>query len=93
MSYADTIGRAVQTAGVDRVVTRHSSVMTIAELKEFGEFNADFVRDAQTARKTGKTIDQFVAEWSVPAKYAGYTPPPAGRAQWKSNAEVVWAGK
>ena len=67
--------------------------MTMAELKEFGEFNADFVRDAQTARKTGKTIDQFVAEWSVPAKYAGYTPPPAGRAQWKSNAEVVWAGK
>ena len=42
--------------------------MTMAELKEFGEFNADFVRDAQTARKTGKTIDQFVAEWSVPAK-------------------------
>jgi len=41
---------------------------TMAELKEFGEFNADFVRDAQTARKTGKTIDQFVAEWSVPAK-------------------------
>ena len=49
---------------------------------------------AQAAKKAGKTIDQFVAEWSVPAKYAGYATPPAnGRAQWKSNAEVVWAGK
>jgi len=54
VSYADTIGRAVQTAGVDRVVTRHSSVMTMAELKEFGEFNADFVRDAQTARRRAR---------------------------------------
>jgi glyoxylase-like metal-dependent hydrolase (beta-lactamase superfamily II) len=94
MRYADTLAKAAQTPGIDRVITGHSTVMTLAELKEFGEFNGDFVRDAQAARKAGKTIDQFVAEWSVPAKYAGYTTPPAnGRAQWKSNAEVVWAGR
>ncbi len=94
MRYAETLARAAQTPGVDRVITGHSAVMSVAELKEFGEFNGDFVRDAQAAQKAGKTIDQFVAEWSVPAKYTGYNTPPAnGRAQWKSNAEVVWAGR
>jgi glyoxylase-like metal-dependent hydrolase (beta-lactamase superfamily II) len=91
--YAETIARAAKTPDVDRVITGHSTMMTVADLRVFGEFNGDFVRDAQAAKKAGKTIEQFVAEWSVPAKYlaAGYTNPPAeGRGQWRSNAEVVW---
>jgi cyclase len=92
--YAETLAKAAQTPNIDRVITGHSTVMTMADLKEFGEFNADFVRDAQAAKKAGKTVDQFVAGWSVPAKYKGYTTPaPDARGQWKSNAEVVWAGK
>ena len=91
--YAETIARAAKTPNVDRVITGHSTTMTMADLREFGEFNGDFVRDAQAAKKAGKTVEQFVAEWNVPAKYAGYTNPPAdgnGRTQWRSNAQVVW---
>ena len=91
LRYADTIARAAKTPNVDRVITGHSTIMSVAELREFGEFNAEFVRDAQAAKKAGKTVDQFVAEWTVPAKFSGYTtPPPAGRNQWQSNAQVVW---
>jgi glyoxylase-like metal-dependent hydrolase (beta-lactamase superfamily II) len=93
VQYAQTIARAAKTPNIDRVITGHSTTMTLADLREFGEFNADFVRDAQAAKKAGKTIDQFVAEWTVPARYlaSGYTNPPAnGRGQWRSNAEVVW---
>ena len=91
VQYPTTIARAAATANVDRVITGHSTVMSIAELKEFGEFNADFVRDAQAAKKAGKTVDQFVAEWNVPAKYMGYpNPAPTGRNQWRSNAQVAW---
>jgi glyoxylase-like metal-dependent hydrolase (beta-lactamase superfamily II) len=91
--YADTIAKAAATANVDRVITGHSMTMAVADLKQFGEFNGDFVRDAQAAKKAGKTVDQFVAEWNVPEKYtsSGYTnPAPAGRGQWRSNAQVVW---
>ena len=91
LHYADTIAKAAKTPDIDRVITGHSTTMTMADLREFGEFNADFVRDALAAKKAGKTIDQFVAEWNVPAKYTGYTNPPAGnRGQWRSNAQVVW---
>jgi hypothetical protein len=65
--------------------------MSLAELREYGEFNGEFVRAAQAAKKAGKTVDQFVAEWSVPARFTGYPTPPANnRTQWRSNAEVVW---
>jgi glyoxylase-like metal-dependent hydrolase (beta-lactamase superfamily II) len=91
LRYAETIARAAKTPNVDRVITGHSTTMTIAELAEFGQFNGDFVRDAVAAKKAGKTVEQFVAEWSVPAKYTGYaTPPPAGRGQWTSNAQVAF---
>jgi cyclase len=91
--YAETIARAAKTPNVDKVITGHSTTMTMADLREFGEFNGDFVRDAQAAKKAGKTVEQFVAEWNVPAKYAGYTNPPAdgnGRTQWRSNAQVAF---
>ena len=92
--YADTIAKAAQTPNVDRVITGHNAVMTVAELKEFGEFNRAFVRDALAAKNAGKTIEQFVADWSVPSQYQGYSTPAANaRGQWRSNAEVVWAGK
>ncbi|HEX5110519.1 MAG TPA: MBL fold metallo-hydrolase [Vicinamibacterales bacterium] len=91
LRYSDTIARAAKTPNVDRVITGHSTIMTIADLREFGEFNGEFVRDALAAKKAGKTIDQFVAEWNVPAKFAGYTNPPANnRGQWRSNAQVAW---
>jgi glyoxylase-like metal-dependent hydrolase (beta-lactamase superfamily II) len=94
VQYANTIARAAKTPNVDRVITGHAAtLMTIADLREFGEFNAEFVRDAQAAKKAGKTVEQFVAEWNVPARFtaSGYTnPPPAGRTQWRSNAQVVY---
>ena len=89
--YGQTVAAAAKTPNVDRVITGHSATMPIADLREFGEFNAEFVRDAQAAKKAGKTVDQFVAEWNVPARFTGYTNPPAtGRTQWRSNAQVVW---
>ena len=90
--YGETIARAAKTANVDRVITGHAATtMTMADLREFGEFNAEFVRDAQAAKKAGKTVDQFVAEWNVPAKYVGYpNPPAANRNQWLSNAQVAF---
>jgi glyoxylase-like metal-dependent hydrolase (beta-lactamase superfamily II) len=91
LRYSETIARAAKTSGVDRVITGHSSVMSVAELREFGEFNAEFVRAAQAAKKAGRTVDQFVSEWNIPARFTGYANPPAqGRTQWRSNAQVVW---
>ena len=96
LQYAATIAKAAQTPNVERVITGHSTTMTPADLRLFGEFNGDFVRDAQAAKKAGKTVEQFAAEWSLPAKYtaAGYNnPAPEARGQWRSNATVAFEDK
>ena len=42
----------------------------------------------QAAKKAGKTVDDVVASWTTPAKYAGYDAPQPARV--KANAEVIF---
>jgi glyoxylase-like metal-dependent hydrolase (beta-lactamase superfamily II) len=73
---------------VDSVITGHSTLMTWAELKEFAEFNRDFLNDVRAAKQAGKSVDEVATTWKVPAKYAGYgTPQPA---RLKANVQVVY---
>jgi len=58
----------------DTIVTGHSSEMTPADLREYVQFNRDFVTDVQTAMKGGKTPADVAASWKIPAKYNGYAP-------------------
>ncbi|HEY3159793.1 MAG TPA: MBL fold metallo-hydrolase [Vicinamibacterales bacterium] len=58
----------------DTIVTGHSSEMTPADLREYVQFNRDFVTDVQTSMKGGKTPADVAASWKIPAKYNGYAP-------------------
>ena len=39
---------------------------------EFGEFNAAFLSAVQAAKKAGKTQEQAIAEFTLPAKFKDY---------------------
>jgi cyclase len=58
---------------VDTVITGHMAPVTWNDLKEFAEFNQDFLTFAEGAAKTGKTADQAAAEYKIPEKYKDYT--------------------
>jgi cyclase len=59
---------------VETIINGHSNTTTTwADLKEFADFNKDFVTWAQTALKSGKTPEAAAAEWKVPEKYQGYS--------------------
>jgi hypothetical protein len=53
--------------------------MTRADLKEYVDFNRDFLNEVRAAKKAGKTIDEVAAAWKIPAKYVGYAAPAAAR--------------
>jgi glyoxylase-like metal-dependent hydrolase (beta-lactamase superfamily II) len=92
------IGNTLATAAkklknIDTIITGHSTTMTMADLKEYSEFNKDFMHDVQAERKAGKTVDQVAAAWKIPAKYKGYTDPastPAQTARLKTNVQIVF---
>jgi glyoxylase-like metal-dependent hydrolase (beta-lactamase superfamily II) len=75
----------------DTIVTGHSNEMKPADLKEYAQFNRDFVADVQAAIKAGKSADDVANSWAIPAKYQGYAPisTPNDKARVKNNATLA----
>ena len=42
----------------------------------------------QDAKKAGKTVDEVVSTWKVPAKYTGYNEP--NQARVRADAQMIW---
>jgi cyclase len=88
VSYAGTLSKAAALPNIDTVVTGHSPNMTIADVKEYAEFNRDFVQAVQAAKKAGRTVDDVVKTWKVPERFKGYAQPQTDRL--RVNVELVW---
>jgi cyclase len=85
----DTFQKVYDTVkNVDTIITGHSTQMTWADLKEYTEFNRDFLNDVRAAKQAGKTVDEVAGTWKIPAKYRGYAEPQPARL--KSNVQVVY---
>jgi glyoxylase-like metal-dependent hydrolase (beta-lactamase superfamily II) len=87
----DTLAKAADglAKDVDTIITGHSRQMAVTELREYAEFNREFLATVRDAKKAGRSVDDIAAAWKMPAKYAGYTEPQPARL--KSNVEVVYA--
>ena len=89
VEYADTLMKAHGgLTNVDSIITGHSTVMTMNDLREFADFNRDFVNAVRDAKKTGRSVDEITGSWTVPTKYTGYAAPQAARL--KANVELVF---
>lgn len=71
---------------VDTIITGHAGQMTMADLREYAQFNKDFLEFVRAGVAAGKSPEAIAAEYKVPAKYAGYT---AAEARVKSNVQVI----
>jgi len=62
--------------------------MTVADLREYAQFNRDFANDVRAAKAAGTSAEEMARAWRIPAKYAGYaTPTPVRLLQ---NVQVVF---
>ncbi|MQA31374.1 MAG: hypothetical protein GEU82_16335 [Luteitalea sp.] len=87
------IGETLATAAdgirnIDTVITGHSTNMMVNDLREYAQFNRDFLATVRQAKSAGKTVDEVATTWTVPAKYAGYAA--AQPARLRSNVQVVF---
>jgi hypothetical protein len=73
---------------VDLIVTGHSTMMTPTDLREYAEFNRDFLNGVREAKKAGKSVDEIVKTWKMPAQYKGYADPAPARLQ--ANVENIY---
>jgi glyoxylase-like metal-dependent hydrolase (beta-lactamase superfamily II) len=59
---------------VDQIINGHTPAQTtMADLREFVQFNEDLVAYGRAGLKAGKTPEQLAAEWKLPEKYKGYS--------------------
>jgi cyclase len=73
---------------VDAVITGHSTVMTVADLREYSQFNDDFRNTVQAGKKAGMTVDQIAAAYKIPERFKGYAAP--AEARLKNNVQIVF---
>jgi glyoxylase-like metal-dependent hydrolase (beta-lactamase superfamily II) len=84
----DTLAKAAEAlAGIEAIITGHSTVMTVADLREFAEFNREFVNSIRDAKRAGRTVDEVEAAWTLPEKYKGYDP---ARTRLRGNIELIF---
>ena len=89
LSYSGTIAKAAAVKNVDTIINgHHATTTTKADLKLYSEFIADFVKFVQDAKQAGKTVDDVVNTWTVPAKYTSYNKPNPDRV--RADAQVIW---
>jgi cyclase len=90
VEYADTIAKAAALSNVETVITGHANTtFTMADVKEYADFNRAFVEHVRAAKKAGQTVEQAI-NWKVPERFLknGYTQPMPDAI--RSNVEVVW---
>jgi len=75
VKYPDTLAGAYNgIKNVDTIITGHSdTTMKWADLKQYADFNRDFLTWVRGEMKAGKTPAQAAAEYKVPSTYPGYT--------------------
>ena len=92
VAHAETLGKVVSgIQNVDTVITGHTPVLTWNDLREYADFNRDFVSWAREQIKAGKPAGQAAAEYQVPARYKGYSVSPNAQfGDAKANTEIVY---
>ena len=89
LEIGDTLAKAHGGLGnVETIISGHSTQMTMADLKEYSDFNKDFLAFVQSGKKAGQSPAQIIAAWRMPAKYKGYSEPQPQRLQ--SNVESIF---
>ena len=84
-----TLAKAADSIkNIDTIITGHSTTMTVNDLKEYAQFNRDFLAEVSAAKKAGKSVDEVANSWKMPAKYVGYAAPAPARL--KANVQVVF---
>jgi glyoxylase-like metal-dependent hydrolase (beta-lactamase superfamily II) len=89
LEIGDTLAKAAAgLKNVDTIITGHSTQMTMADLREYAEFNREFAAAVRAGKKAGQSIDDIAKSWTIPSKYTGYAAPQAARL--RANVEVVY---
>jgi glyoxylase-like metal-dependent hydrolase (beta-lactamase superfamily II) len=67
----DTLSKAhaALSKSADQVITGHSTVLTMNDLRAWADWNAGFLKEVVAAEKAGRTAEDFGKTWKQPASW------------------------
>jgi cyclase len=87
VGYADTLAKvlAFTEKNADALVSGHSTATTTnADLKNYIQFVRGYVKDVQSGKAAGRTVDEIAGSWKPPAGYTAQAP------RVRSNAQLIF---
>jgi hypothetical protein len=76
---------AFSNKSADVIVNGHSNTTTAnADLKDFIQFVRGYVKDVQSGKAAGRTVDQVAESWKPPAGYTAQPP------RVRANAQLIF---
>jgi glyoxylase-like metal-dependent hydrolase (beta-lactamase superfamily II) len=88
VGYADTLTKisAFAEKSADVIVNGHSvTTSTNADLRDFIQFVRGYVKDVQTGKAAGRTVEEVAGSWKPPAGYTAQAPRVRANAQFVFN--------
>ena len=90
----DTLSKAhaALSKSADQIITGHSTVLTMNDLRAWAEWNAGFLKEVVAAEKAGRTAEDFGKTWKQPASWPAPANEQAAAAATKraiGNAQAI----
>jgi glyoxylase-like metal-dependent hydrolase (beta-lactamase superfamily II) len=93
VEYAATVSKAADFAAKNKITTivngHNDMVSTPADMRQYGQYVREYVAYAQREKRAGKSVDDAVKGWKVPARYKGYNTMP-NEVRDKANFELIY---
>jgi glyoxylase-like metal-dependent hydrolase (beta-lactamase superfamily II) len=89
LAFPDTVAAAVEGAsGIDTIITGHSTLMTVADLEEFGDFNRAILDRIRAGKQDGQSVDAILSTWELPERFAEYQVP---EGRLRTNVALIFS--
>ena len=93
VDFSSTVLKAAEFAAANKITTvingHNDATTTVADLRQYSQFVREYVAYAQRAKRAGKSVDQAVGDWKVPARYKGYSTTP-NAVRDKANFALIY---
>jgi cyclase len=75
LEFPATLRKAIDALDVDTIITGHSTLMTMDDLREYADFTLEFVDAMGAAKAAGQSAETAAENWKPSARFEGYAVP------------------
>ena len=77
LEFPATLQNVIDALEVDTIITGHSTLMTMDDLREYADFTLEFLDAMRAAKAAGQSAEDAAENWEPSARFEGYAIPPA----------------